>query len=250
VQGRKQPKKYRSEDERRARDTKALTSALGLSSPPSPSMYSPSLNSPAPEPKAQPKQTGKPLPTVTPTLTVRSPTAESLSPMGRYMLGEYQDDHPESDIDNDGVEYRINPSPSPNTMSLTETNSNTGAIFDLIDTKARLKKRLSGISEGVGFSRSSGSLGGGYDSNRTSRDVSSGYAMMPDAAPRLPSPPPIPSLEQLALATDNPDYRSPTYSLYGLYNEARARAASTGTSFYTSGMGDGKKSFYPPGWKS
>lgn len=39
--------------------------------------------------------------------------------------------------------------------------------------------------------------------------------------PRVPSPPPLPSLSQMALAQHNPEayanYRSPTYSLYGLY---------------------------------
>jgi hypothetical protein len=158
--------------------------------------------------------------------------------MGRYMLGECQN-HPESDIDNDVVQYRINPSPSPNTMSLSEAHSNSGAIFDLIDTKARLKKRLSGVSEGGHIS--------GIESIRSSRDVS-GYAMVPEPPPRLPSPPPIPSLEQLALVASNPDYRSPTYSLYGLYNEGQGRV-STGTSFFTSSAG-GKKSFYPPDWKT
>ncbi|KAH9483917.1 hypothetical protein JR316_0003395 [Psilocybe cubensis] len=42
-----------------------------------------------------------------------------------------------------------------------------------------------------------------------------------DKPPRVPSPPPLPSLTQMALAHSNPEayanYRSPTYSLYGLY---------------------------------
>lgn len=243
VASRKPSKKYRTEDDRRARDTKALTSALGLSSPPSPSMYSPSFGSPVPpteplhpHPKIQPKSAGGQLTVKNPTQSMRSSTMESLSPMGRYMMGDY--DQGDSDVDNDGMEYRINPSPNPNTMSLTETNSNSGAIFDLIDTKARLKKRLSGISE-MDYTS-------GLESKRTSRDAS-GYAMMHEPPPRLPSPPSIPSLEQLSLATENPDYRSPTYSLYGLYNDA-ARA-SAGTSFFTAGAG-GKKSFYPSDWKS
>ena len=43
--------------------------------------------------------------------------------------------------------------------------------------------------------------------------------------PRVPSPPPMPSLAQMALAHSNPqdfeDYRSPTYSIYGLYEADR-----------------------------
>jgi hypothetical protein len=42
-----------------------------------------------------------------------------------------------------------------------------------------------------------------------------------DKPPRVPSPPPLPSLTQMGLAHSNPEayasYRSPTYSLYGLY---------------------------------
>ncbi|TCD63619.1 hypothetical protein EIP91_005170 [Steccherinum ochraceum] len=46
-----------------------------------------------------------------------------------------------------------------------------------------------------------------------------------DRPPRVPSPPPLPSLAQMALAHTNPDdygdYRSPTYSIYGLYEAER-----------------------------
>jgi hypothetical protein len=49
--------------------------------------------------------------------------------------------------------------------------------------------------------------------------------------PRVPSPPLLPSLAQMALAHDNPEsfanYRSPTYSIYGLYDsERKSRAVS------------------------
>lgn len=44
-----------------------------------------------------------------------------------------------------------------------------------------------------------------------------------DQPPRVPSPPPLPSLAQMSLANYNPEtyanYRSPTYSLYGLYEK-------------------------------
>ncbi|KAF9227696.1 hypothetical protein BS17DRAFT_799915 [Gyrodon lividus] len=53
-----------------------------------------------------------------------------------------------------------------------------------------------------------------------------------DKPPRVPSPPPIPSLAQMALQHTNPeayaDYHSPTYSIYGLYDGDRK---SRGTSF-------------------
>ncbi|TEB36393.1 hypothetical protein FA13DRAFT_1252570 [Coprinellus micaceus] len=46
-----------------------------------------------------------------------------------------------------------------------------------------------------------------------------------DRPPRVPSPPPLPSLTQMALSHSNPEaysnYRSPTYSIYGLYGPER-----------------------------
>jgi hypothetical protein len=49
-----------------------------------------------------------------------------------------------------------------------------------------------------------------------------------DRPPRVPSPPVLPSLAQMAMAHTNGqdygDYRSPTYSLYGLYSERKSRA--------------------------
>ena len=48
-----------------------------------------------------------------------------------------------------------------------------------------------------------------------------------DRPPRVPSPPVLPSLAQMAMAHTNGqdygDYRSPTYSLYGLYSERKSR---------------------------
>jgi hypothetical protein len=48
-----------------------------------------------------------------------------------------------------------------------------------------------------------------------------------DDPPRVPSPPPMPSLSQMGLAHANPeafaDYRSPTYSIYNLYGPGKDR---------------------------
>jgi hypothetical protein len=50
-----------------------------------------------------------------------------------------------------------------------------------------------------------------------------------DKPPRVPSPPPLPSLTQMGLAHANPEgfvnYRSPTYSIYGLYEADRKSKA-------------------------
>ena len=51
-----------------------------------------------------------------------------------------------------------------------------------------------------------------------------------DKPPRVPSPPALPSLAQMALAHNNPEdygnYRSATYSIYGLYEAADRRSRS------------------------
>lgn len=48
-----------------------------------------------------------------------------------------------------------------------------------------------------------------------------------DKAPRVPSPPPLPSLTQMGLAHNNPEsyanYHSPTYSIYGFYENDRVK---------------------------
>lgn len=50
-----------------------------------------------------------------------------------------------------------------------------------------------------------------------------------DKPPRVPSPPPIPSLAQMALEHADPDYHSPTYSIYGLYDgDRKSRGLSYG----------------------
>ncbi|KAJ7449897.1 hypothetical protein FB451DRAFT_1286920 [Mycena latifolia] len=52
-----------------------------------------------------------------------------------------------------------------------------------------------------------------------------------DKPPRVPSPPPLPSLTQMGLEHANPEayaeYRSPTYSIYGLYETDRKSRVGT-----------------------
>lgn len=54
-----------------------------------------------------------------------------------------------------------------------------------------------------------------------------------DKPPRVPSPPPLPSLAQMALEQHNPvayaEYRSPTYSIYNLYDDNQRGAVYTGS---------------------
>lgn len=56
-------------------------------------------------------------------------------------------------------------------------------------------------------------------------DFSNGKVQNYDRPPRVPSPPPLPTLAQMGLEHADPegyaDYRSPTYSIFGLYGEER-----------------------------
>ncbi|KAG1827186.1 uncharacterized protein BJ212DRAFT_1443320 [Suillus subaureus] len=73
---------------------------------------------------------------------------------------------------------------------------------------------------------------GGQSSGGSGQPKTSLKKRVEDRPPRVPSPPPLPSLAQMALAHANPeayaDYHSPTYSIYGLYDGDRK---SRGTSF-------------------
>ncbi|KIM49329.1 hypothetical protein M413DRAFT_21569 [Hebeloma cylindrosporum] len=81
---------------------------------------------------------------------------------------------------------------------------------------------MPGASEAslTGLPLSSDNYGAAGPSSLLSRNL--------DKPPRVPSPPPLPSLTQMGLAHSNPEayanYRSPTYSLYGLYESPDHRA--------------------------
>lgn len=148
-------------DDRRERDTKALTSALGLASP-APVPYSPQM-------------TLYPDDSITLAGDRRqsrgqllSPTVDDSARLGKFMMGDFQ-----------------------SMASLPSTRAVPAAGPSNIPRmpKPVLRKRVE------------------------------------EKPPRVPSPPPMPSLAQMAMAHTNPqdfeDYRSPTYSIYGLYESDR-----------------------------
>ncbi|KAF6765280.1 hypothetical protein DFP72DRAFT_798942 [Ephemerocybe angulata] len=72
-----------------------------------------------------------------------------------------------------------------------------------------------------------------FQSNSYSHDSHKPLTRGQDRPPRVPSPPPLPSLTQMGLAHSNPEaygnYRSPTYSIYGLYgNDRKSHATNIG----------------------
>lgn len=158
-------------DDRRERDTKALTSALGLASP-------------VPVPPS-PQTTLYPDDSITLAgdrgrrrSEIMSPPLDVTARLGKLMLGEFQ---------------------STNSMPYVD--------------RAPPNNATSGSTQ------------------RARQPIP--RKRVEEKPPRVPSPPPMPSLAQMALQHSNPqdydDYRSPTYSIYGLYDpDRKSRAPGEG----------------------
>ncbi|EKM55224.1 uncharacterized protein PHACADRAFT_28276 [Phanerochaete carnosa HHB-10118-sp] len=151
-------------NDRRERDTKALTSALGLASP-------------APAPPS-PNTTLYPDDSITLAGDRRRRRSEVMSPpldatarLGKLLLGEFQSTNSVASV---------RPTPPANSAPANGAQRTRQPV-----TRKRVEEK----------------------------------------PPRVPSPPPMPSLAQMALQHSNPqyfeDYRSPTYSIYGLYDPDR-----------------------------
>ncbi|KAI0688627.1 hypothetical protein BC835DRAFT_1419005 [Cytidiella melzeri] len=91
-----------------------------------------------------------------------------------------------------------------------------------LDASARLGKLMLGDTQSMVSIADAGSA---PQANSSSRARAVARKRVEEKPPRVPSPPPLPSLAQMALAHSNPqdfeDYRSPTYSIYGLYEADR-----------------------------
>ena len=155
--------------ERRDRDTRALTSALGLGSPPAPSScFSPvSIYPDDSLSMAHGRDSARPTSEAPPS-ELQSPSATHAA-LGDLMLQDF-----------------------PSTATFNSLRSGDPFAGEPVMKKA-------------------------------------GKSRINDRPPRVPSPPPLPSLSQMALANADPDYRSPTYSIYGLYEAQRkSKRSSTG----------------------
>ena len=152
-------------DDRREREQKALTNALGLATPdpcpPSPTTVYPDDSITLAGDRRRSRSYGH---TSRPMSTMMSPQTEAAARLGKLMLDDCQ-----------------------SMVSLPSTKN---------------------VNNGAGAGR---------------RPVT--RKRVEELPPRVPSPPPLPSLAQMALAHTNPvdfeDYRSPTYSIYGLYEADR-----------------------------
>ena len=106
-----------------------------------------------------------------------------------------------------------------------------------LDAGARLGKLMMGDFQSMGSLPSTRNVGDG-STGGPPRVPGKGVQRkrVEEKPPRVPSPPPMPSLAQMAMSHGNPqafeDYRSPTYSIYGLYEaERKSRAQDAGNDF-------------------
>ncbi|SJL00573.1 uncharacterized protein ARMOST_03886 [Armillaria ostoyae] len=177
-------------DSRRNRDTKALASAIGLTSP------SVDRMPPSPQPTIYPDDS----------LSVVDTKRRSkrVPKKSKYSLGG--DEFQRQSISGFQMSKEVDTS-ALGTMML---NMDFGATNkSLVTLAGRLGENLSYGD----ISGSSGTLSGAQ------------FRGASDKPPRVPSPPPLPSLTQMGLEHANPEtyanYRSPTYSIFGLYEDER-----------------------------
>ena len=169
-------------DAHRERDTRALTSALGLGSPSpmSPAMTlgpDDSITLAGDRDRRRSRSCGPAAHRRGPSEALLSPMTETSARLGNLLLEDY-------------ANMSLATLPSAHTVG-------AGAGFTASASKSRVVPR---------------------------KNVNAG-TRADDRPPRVPSPPPLPSLAQMAMAHTNPDeyadYRSPTYSIYGLYEAER-----------------------------
>ncbi|PIL23991.1 hypothetical protein GSI_13742 [Ganoderma sinense ZZ0214-1] len=199
---------------RRERDTRALTSALGLAmpSPPAHDSFMPSpVTTLHPDdsitlagdrdrdrdrdrhahahPMPERKLPGRATHVRTQSEAPMSPGMEASARLGNLMLAEF-------------------------TNSMVSLPSSRAVVAPSASVPAHSHSKAAAAGPPVPRKTVNANAGGGAHAHR-----------MDDRPPRVPSPPPIPSLAQMAMAHTNPqgyeDYRSPTYSIYGLYEAER-----------------------------
>ncbi|KAI0362090.1 hypothetical protein OH77DRAFT_1584570 [Trametes cingulata] len=200
-------------DARRERDTRALTSAMGLASP-APEMGGGgggggmSVNLPvSPQPTLYPDDS------ITLAGDRQRPRAEERERDHGREKGARTHNRVQSEAMSPGMEA----SARLGNLMLAEFTS----MASLPST--RTVANAPGTSTGAG--------GGAKSRGVPRKNVNNGQAggqgqgRADDKPPRVPSPPPLPSLAQMAMAHANAqeyaDYRSPTYSIYGLYEAER-----------------------------
>jgi hypothetical protein len=184
----------------RAKETQALTRALGLASPAA-GDYIPS-----------------PQPTLCPDDSLSVVESRRLLKQRNKRASTYLGDDKQFNQVSDG---RRQPVATP-TRSVVAVAS--GSLISAEDIKA-LGSGNSNPGAGLAVSLTGPTLVNSKSMGTKSTLASSRIGRADDRPPRVPSPPPLPSLAQMALEQHNPDaygnYRSPTYSIYNLYDDKR-----------------------------
>ena len=200
--------KLKSETQR-AKETQALTRALGLSSP------TVRESIPSPQPTLGPDDS----------LSV----VEFKRSLKRRSKREstYFGADSRSRQDTEGYRQHQVTTPTRNVVAVA-----SGSLVSAEDIKAQSSRLINNTGLAM-------SLTGPTSVNNASTRTKSALAPMKmqsrtgDKPPRVPSPPPLPSLAQMALEQHNPaayaEYRSPTYSIYNLYDDNQRGTAYTGS---------------------
>lgn len=194
---------FHKSESRRDRDTQVLVSALGLTSPTTD--YMP----PSPQPTLYPDDSMSVFDAKRPAKRNQRKPPPNNKRASRVLVG---------------AEQSTLPSASP----ALDASAALGSLM-MMDFNAT-SKSLATLGDGPGDNPTRADLGSGSSTTLTSQfpSVSSKKNLRSrydDKPPRVPSPPTLPSLSQMALEHANPDayaeYHSPTYSLYNLYETDR-----------------------------
>ncbi|KAL0946609.1 hypothetical protein HGRIS_012807 [Hohenbuehelia grisea] len=196
------PALQRSES-RRDRDTQALAAALGFGSP-SPICPPP----PSPQPTLYPDDSlsmaGPPKRTLKKRMSTRGMTADA---------------------------DRLQKTAS---LAFSSPPLDAGsALGNLMLMDFATSKSIATLGARLGSSQGGNSTYVGSGAATMTMANKAGHSRAGDKPPRVPSPPPLPSLAQMALEHADPngyaDYRSPTYSIYGLYEaDRKSRLSAAG----------------------
>ncbi|KAI0374884.1 hypothetical protein BV20DRAFT_986829 [Pilatotrama ljubarskyi] len=186
----------------RERDTRALTSAMGLASP-------------------GPDSSGLPMP-VSPQPTLYPDDSITLA-------GDRQRPRPEDrehqrekgTTGRSGTHHRVQSEAMSPGM---EASARLGNLMLAEFTSMASLPSTRTVANAPGTTAGSSAKSRGVP-RKTVNARAEGQGRTDDKPPRVPSPPPLPSLAQMAMAHANAqeyaDYRSPTYSIYGLYEAER-----------------------------
>ncbi|KNZ71825.1 hypothetical protein J132_07314 [Termitomyces sp. J132] len=191
---------FRKSDARRDRDTQALTHALGLSSP-----------APA---HASPQPTLYPDDSLS-VVDAKRPRKLQTSSHKKQVSEKVKEDDRRPSLP--VISTAMDASAALGSLMLMDFAGNTTRLDD---------KRLSVTSLNKATSGGAGTKSGpGPSLVKTSTSSKRNSLRSNDKPPSIPLPELLPSLEQMGLEHANPqayaDYRSPTYSIYGLYGDDR-----------------------------